>query len=83
MLLLHAFDTENEDIEVHLVDALSKVPSSVDLGFKIDLVSPIDLVRVILNYSRDNKGMVFKPCNILAKTILEYCTVLRFNTCGV
>ena len=50
MLLLHAFDTENEAIEVLLVDASSKVPSSVDLGFKIDLESPdeqtcIDLFR--------------------------------------
>ena len=50
MLLLHAFDTDDEDIEILLVDALSKVPSSVDIGFKIDLESldeqtSIDLFR--------------------------------------
>ena len=50
MLLLHAFDTDDEDIEILLVDALSKVPSSVDIGFKIDLESldeqtSIDLLR--------------------------------------
>ena len=39
MLLLHAVDTEDEDIEILLVDALRKVPCSVDLGFKIDLES--------------------------------------------
>lgn len=39
MLLLHAFDTEDKDIEILLVDALSKVPPSVDLGFKIYLES--------------------------------------------
>ena len=39
MLLLHSFDTEDEDIEILLVDALSKIPSSVELGFKIDLKS--------------------------------------------
>ena len=39
MLLLHSFDTEDEDIEILLVDALSKIPSSVELGFKIDLES--------------------------------------------
>ena len=33
MLLLHSFDTEDEDIETLLVDALSKIPSSVELGF--------------------------------------------------
>ena len=39
MLLLHAVDTEDEDIEILLVDALRKVLCSVDLGFKIDLES--------------------------------------------
>ena len=39
MLLLHSLDTEDEDIEILLVDALSKIPSSVELGFKIDLDS--------------------------------------------
>ena len=29
----------DEDIEILLVDALSKIPSSVELGFKIDLES--------------------------------------------
>ena len=33
MPLLHAVDTEDEDIEILLVDALRKVPCSVDLGF--------------------------------------------------
>ena len=50
MLLLHAFDTDDEDIEILVVDALSKVPSSVDIGFKIDLENldeqtSIDLFR--------------------------------------
>ena len=39
MLLLHSFDTEDEDIEILLVHALSKILSSVELGFKIDLES--------------------------------------------
>ena len=39
MLLLHADDAEDEDIEVLLVDALSRVPSSADYGFKINLES--------------------------------------------
>ena len=37
MLPLRAFDTEDENIEIILLGALSKVPSNVDLGFKIDL----------------------------------------------
>ena len=39
MLLLHSFDTEDDDIEIVLVDVLSKIPSSVELGFKTDLES--------------------------------------------
>ena len=39
MLLLHSLDTEDEDIEILLVDALSKILCSVELGFKIDLES--------------------------------------------
>ncbi|XP_068708323.1 uncharacterized protein [Montipora foliosa] len=54
MLLLHASDTDDEDIEILLVDALSKVPSSVDIGFKIDLENldeqtSIDLFRFSKN----------------------------------
>ena len=50
MLLLHADDTENEDIEIFLIDALNKVPLSSDFGFKINLESVdeqacIDLFR--------------------------------------
>ena len=37
MLPLRAFDTEDENIEIIFLGALSKVPSNVDLGFKIDL----------------------------------------------
>ena len=37
MFLLRAFDTQDENIEIILLYALNKVPSNVDLGFKIDL----------------------------------------------
>ena len=48
MLLLHAVDTEDEDIEILLVDALRKVPCNVDLGFKIDLESLDELTCIDL-----------------------------------
>ena len=38
MLLLYSFETEDEEIEI-LLDALSKIRSSVKLDFKIDLGS--------------------------------------------
>ena len=50
MLLLHADDTGDEDIEIFLIDALNKVPLSSDFDFKINLESVdeqacIDLFR--------------------------------------
>ena len=91
MLLLHSFDTEDRDIEILLVDALSKIPSSVELGFKIDLESLDEQTCIDLpanwNYSRQNKGMVcIRTLQTLqlfysgvSNTILECCTMLLQN----
>lgn len=48
MLLLHADDTDDEDLEILLVDAFCKQPSSTELGYIINLESVDEQVCIDL-----------------------------------